>query len=80
MPLRPVANPPNPWATTDIAYEAGEAPDARVVTVVEHTQSREIPVPHPGDEGRVALPPHLAVPVGVVAQLAGWRQAHASAD
>ena len=28
QPLRPLANPPNPWATTDVEYLDGEAPHA----------------------------------------------------
>jgi DNA repair photolyase len=39
MILRPVANPPNPWATTDVAYLDGEAPDARLTIYEDHTRS-----------------------------------------
>jgi DNA repair photolyase len=37
--LRPVANPPNPWASTDVAYLDGEAPSARLEVYEDYTRS-----------------------------------------
>ncbi len=37
MLSRPVANPPNPWATTEVDY-LGEAPDAKLEVYVDHTR------------------------------------------
>jgi len=36
--LRPVANPPNPWATTEVEYLEGEAPNARLEVFEDHTR------------------------------------------
>ncbi len=38
MPLRPAANPPNPWATTDVEYLEGEAPAAELEVYEDHTR------------------------------------------
>jgi DNA repair photolyase len=37
-PLRPVANPPNPWATSDVEYLEGEAPNAPLEVYEDHTR------------------------------------------
>lgn len=37
-PLRPVANPPNPWATSDVEYLDGEAPNAALEVYEDHTR------------------------------------------
>jgi DNA repair photolyase len=37
-PLRPVANPPNPWATSDVEYLDGEAPPATLEVYEDHTR------------------------------------------
>jgi DNA repair photolyase len=37
-PLRPVVNPPNPWATTDIEYLEGEAPLAELEVYEDQTR------------------------------------------
>jgi DNA repair photolyase len=37
-PLRPLANPPNPWATTDVEYLEGEAPVAKLEVYEDHTR------------------------------------------
>jgi DNA repair photolyase len=37
-PLRPLANPPNPWATTDLEYLDGEAPNAKLEVYEDHTR------------------------------------------
>jgi DNA repair photolyase len=37
-PLRPLANPPNPWATTDVEYLEGEAPNAQLEVYEDHTR------------------------------------------
>lgn len=37
-PLRPVANPPNPWATSDVEYLEGEAPHAALEVYEDHTR------------------------------------------
>jgi DNA repair photolyase len=37
-PLRPIANPPNPWATTDVEYLEGEAPSAALEVYEDHTR------------------------------------------
>jgi DNA repair photolyase len=37
-PLRPLANPPNPWASTDIEYLDGEAPSAQLEVYEDHTK------------------------------------------
>ena len=37
-PLRPLANPPNPWATTDVEYLEGEAPLAELQVYEDHTK------------------------------------------
>lgn len=37
-PLRPVANPPNPWATSDVEYLHGEAPHAALEVYEDHTR------------------------------------------
>jgi DNA repair photolyase len=37
-PLRPLANPPNPWATTDVEYLDGEAPNAKLEVYEDHTR------------------------------------------
>jgi DNA repair photolyase len=37
-PLRPLANPPNPWATTDVEYLDGEAPVAELEVYEDHTK------------------------------------------
>jgi DNA repair photolyase len=36
--LRPLANPPNPWATTDVEYLDGEAPLAELQVFEDHTK------------------------------------------
>src|SRR5580692_10674282 len=36
--LRPLANPPNPWATTDVEYLEGEAPSAKLEVYEDHTR------------------------------------------
>jgi DNA repair photolyase len=38
VPLRPAANPPNPWATTDVEYLDGEAPSAELEVYEDHTR------------------------------------------
>ncbi len=38
-PLRPAANPPNPWATTDVEYLDGEAPTAELEVYEDHTRA-----------------------------------------
>jgi DNA repair photolyase len=38
-PLRPVANPPNPWATSDVEYLDGEAPAAQLQVYEDHTRA-----------------------------------------
>ena len=37
-PLRPLANPPNPWATTDVEYLDGEAPTAQLEVYEDRTR------------------------------------------
>jgi DNA repair photolyase len=37
-PLRPLANPPNPWATTDVEYLEGEAPNAPLEIYEDRTR------------------------------------------
>lgn len=37
-PLRPLTNPPNPWATTDVEYLDGEAPLAELHVYEDHTK------------------------------------------
>ena len=37
-PLRPLANPPNPWASTDVEYLDGEAPSARLEVYEDNTR------------------------------------------
>lgn len=37
-PLRPLANPPNPWATTDVEYLDGETPLAELQVYEDHTR------------------------------------------
>jgi len=37
-PLRPLANPPNPWASNDIEYLEGEAPLAQLEIYEDHTK------------------------------------------
>jgi DNA repair photolyase len=37
--LRPAANPPNPWATTDVEYLDGEAPTAELEVYEDHTRA-----------------------------------------
>ena len=37
-PLRPLANPPNPWASNDIEYLDGEAPLAELEVYEDHTR------------------------------------------
>ncbi len=37
-PLRPVSNPPNPWATSEIEYFDGEAPVAPLEVFEDHTR------------------------------------------
>jgi DNA repair photolyase len=36
--LHPVANPPNPWASTDLEYLDGEVPNADLVVLEDHTR------------------------------------------
>jgi DNA repair photolyase len=36
--LRPVANPPNPWSTSDVDYLDGEAPHAQLEVYEDHTR------------------------------------------
>ena len=38
-PLRPVANPPNPWSSTDVDYLDGETPNAKLEVYEDHTRS-----------------------------------------
>jgi DNA repair photolyase len=38
LPLRPLDNPPNPWASTDVDYLEGEAPAARLEVYEDHTR------------------------------------------
>jgi len=38
IPLRPLANPPNPWATTDVEYLDGEAPTAQLEVYEDRTR------------------------------------------
>jgi DNA repair photolyase len=38
-PLRLLANPPNPWASTDVEYLDGEAPCARLEVYEDHTRA-----------------------------------------
>jgi len=37
-PLRPLTNPPNPWATTEVDYLEGEAPLAELEVYEDHTK------------------------------------------
>jgi DNA repair photolyase len=37
--LRPTANPPNPWASTDVEYLDGETPPAELEVYEDHTRS-----------------------------------------
>ena len=37
-PLRPVANPPNPWASHEVEYLDGEAPNAPLQVFEDHTR------------------------------------------
>jgi DNA repair photolyase len=37
--LEPIANPPNPWASTDVEYLEGCAPDARLAVYEDRTRS-----------------------------------------
>ena len=37
-PLRPIANPPNPWATSEVQYLDGEAPPARLEVYQDQTR------------------------------------------
>lgn len=39
MQLRPVANPPNPFASTDVEYLDGDVPDARLDVYEDHSRS-----------------------------------------
>ena len=36
--LRPIANPPNPWRTSEVEYLEGEPPDARLEVYEDHTR------------------------------------------
>jgi DNA repair photolyase len=36
--LRPLANPPNPWASTDVEYLEGEAPSAQLEVYEDHSR------------------------------------------
>jgi DNA repair photolyase len=36
---KPIANPPNPFATTDVEYDGGEAPDARLEVYEDHSRT-----------------------------------------
>src|SRR5260370_11280578 len=38
-PLQPVANPPNPWATSDVEYLDGETPLAQLQVYEDHTRA-----------------------------------------
>jgi DNA repair photolyase len=38
-PLQPVANPPNPWATSDVEYLDGETPLAELHVYEDHTRA-----------------------------------------
>jgi DNA repair photolyase len=38
-PLRPLANPPNPWASTDVEYLDGQAPLAKLEVYEDHTRN-----------------------------------------
>lgn len=38
IPLQPLANPPNPWATTDVEYLDGERPSAELEVYEDATQ------------------------------------------
>lgn len=38
-PLRPLSNPPNPWATTDVEYLDGETPAAPLEVFEDHTRA-----------------------------------------
>src|SRR6201993_2381497 len=38
MLLRPVENPPNPWASTEVEYLDGDAPGARLTVLEDHTR------------------------------------------
>lgn len=39
MQLKPVANPPNPFASSEVEYLDGDAPDARLEIYEDHTRS-----------------------------------------
>src|SRR6476660_6652046 len=39
MQLHPVENPPNPWASTELEYLEGDAPDARLQVYEDHSRS-----------------------------------------
>jgi DNA repair photolyase len=39
MQLRPVGNPPNPWATTEVTYLEAPPPDARLTVYEDHSRS-----------------------------------------
>ena len=38
-PLQPLANPPNPWASTDVEYLDGKAPNAWLEVYEDHTRA-----------------------------------------
>ena len=38
MQPRPIDNPPNPWATTEVEYLDGDAPDAKLTIYEDHTR------------------------------------------
>src|SRR5207245_6092521 len=38
MQPRPLANPPNPWATTEVEYLEGDAPHAALQIYEDHTR------------------------------------------
>ena len=39
MPLRPTANPPNPWSTTEVEYLDGDTPPAELEVYEDHTRN-----------------------------------------
>ena len=39
MELKPVANPPNPWRSTEVEYLEGEPPGARLEVYEDHSKS-----------------------------------------
>ena len=56
-PLRPLANPPNPWATTDVEYLDGEAPTRRARGLRGPDARHPLPQRQPGRRLRLERQP-----------------------